>query len=75
MRVLAWVLRIVNRCRKIKTKQGSGKEVWWEEIRLAEKCVIRYVQRESFTGPQDQRISRLCPYMDSEGIIRLRTKL
>jgi len=41
---------------------------------FAEKCVIRYVQKESFAGPQDKRISRLCPYMDSEGIIRLRTK-
>ena len=50
--VLAWVLRFVNRCRKIKAKQGSEKAVRWEEIRLSEKFVIRYVQRESFTGPQ-----------------------
>jgi len=42
---------------------------------LAEKCVIRYVQKESFAGHQDERISRLCPYMDSEGIIHLRTKI
>jgi len=41
VKVLAWVLRIVNRCRKIKTKQGSGKAVRWEEIMLAEMCVIR----------------------------------
>ena len=33
------------------------------------------MQRESFIGPQDERISRLCPCMDSEGIIRLRTKI
>ena len=41
---------------------------------FAEKCVIRYVQ-ESFAGHQDERISRLCLYMDSEGIIRHRTKI
>jgi hypothetical protein len=73
--VLAWVLRFVNSCRKNRAKQGSGKVVQWEEIMLAEKCVIRYVQQEAFAGPQDDRISRLCPYMDNEGIIRLRTKV
>jgi len=75
VRVLSWVLRFVNRCRKIKAKQGSGKVVWWEEIMLAEKCIIRFIQRESFTGPQDERVSHLCPYIDSEGIIRNRTKI
>jgi hypothetical protein len=39
------------------------------------KCVIRYVQKESFTGPKDERISRLCSYTESEGIIRLGTKI
>jgi len=73
-RVLAWVLRFVNRCRKVRAIQGSGKVVQWE-IMLAEKCVIRYVQKESFAGHKDERISRLCPYMDSERIIHLRTKI
>jgi len=41
---------------------------------FAEKCAIRYVQKESSAGPQDERISSLCPYMDNDGIIRLRTK-
>jgi len=75
LRVLAWVLRFVNSCRKTRAKQGSGKVVQWKEILFAEKCVIRYVQEESFARPQDERISHLCPYMDNEGIIRLRTKV
>ena len=74
VRVLAWVLRFVNRCRKVRANQGSVKVVQWENM-LAEKCVIRYVQKESFAGHQDERISHLCPYMDSEGIIRIRTKI
>jgi len=69
------VLRCVTRCCKIEATQGSDKVVWWEEITLAEKCIIRFVQIQSFTGPQDERISRLCPYIDSEGIIRIRTKI
>lgn len=40
VRILAWVLRFVNRCRKVGVKQGSGKVLQWE-IMLAEKCVIR----------------------------------
>ena len=75
LRVLAWVLRFVNSCRKTRANQGSGKAVQWEEILFAEKCVIRYVQKESFAGPQDERIFHLCPYTDNEGIIRLRTKV
>ena len=75
LRVLAWVLRFVNNCRKTRANQGSGKVLQGEEIMFAEKCAIRYVQKESFAGPQDERISRLCPYMDNEGIIRLRTKV
>jgi len=53
VRVLAWVLRFVNRCRKVRANQGSGKVVQWEEIMLAEKCVIRYVQKDSFAWHQD----------------------
>ena len=34
VRVLAWVLRFVNRCHKIEEKQGSGKVVWWEETMM-----------------------------------------
>jgi hypothetical protein len=75
VRVLAWILRFVNSCRKTRAKQGSGNVVHWKDIMFAEKCVIRYVQKEAFAGPQDERISRLCHYMDKEGIIRLRTKV
>jgi len=75
VRVLAWVLRFVNNCRKTRANQGSVKVVHWEKIIFAEKCVIRYVQKESFARPQDERISRLCPDMDNECIIRLRTKV
>jgi hypothetical protein len=74
VRVLAWVLRFVNSCRKTRAKQCSAKVVW-SEIMFTEMCVIRYMQKEAFAGPQDERISRLCPYMDKEGIIRLRTKV
>ena len=45
VRVLAWVLRFVSNCRKIRANQGSGKVLQGEEIMFAEKCAIRYVQK------------------------------
>jgi hypothetical protein len=35
VRVLAWVLRFVNRCRKVRANEVSGNVVQWEEIMLA----------------------------------------
>ena len=36
---------------------------------------MRYVQRESFAGLQDERIASLNPFLDEEGITRLRTRI
>jgi hypothetical protein len=60
------VLRFVN-CR--------GKVLQYQEILLAEKCIMRYVQRESFAGMQDERLACMDPVLDEEGIIRLRTRI
>jgi len=47
----------------------------YKEILLAEKCIIRYVQRKSSAGLQDERITCLDPFLDEKGIIRLRTRI
>jgi len=47
----------------------------YKEILLAEKCIIRYVQRESFAGLQDETIACLDPFLDEKEIIRLRTRI
>ena len=52
-----------------------GKILQYKEILLAEKCIMRYVQRESFAGLQEERIARLNPFLDEGGIIRLRTRI
>jgi len=45
------------------------------EIILAEKRKIRHVQKETFAGLQDERIASLDPFLDAEGIIRLKTRI
>ena len=52
-----------------------GEILQYKEVLLAEKCFVRYVQRESFAGLQDERIACLDPFLDEEGIIRLRTRI
>jgi len=45
------------------------------EIILAEKRIIRHVQKETFVGLQDERIATLNPFLDAEGIIRLKIRI
>jgi hypothetical protein len=73
VQVLAWVLQFANGCHKKWIGQCMGKLLQYKEVLLAEKCIMRYVQRESFAGLQDERIACLDPFLDEEGIICLRT--
>ena len=74
VQVLAWVLRFVNSCHKQRIGQCMGKILQHKEILLAERYIMRYVQKESFARLQDERIACLDPFLDEEGIIRLRTR-
>ena len=75
VRVLAWILRFVHSCRKQRSGNCQGRMLQYREIILAENRVIKYVQTESFTGLQDERIASLDPFVDAEGIIRLKTRI
>lgn len=73
VRVIAWILRFINSCRRKDVEMQS--ELQQEEFNVAEKYLVRLVQRESFSGVKDDKLSTLCPFMDVNGIIRLRTKI
>ncbi|KAF6209311.1 hypothetical protein GE061_015058 [Apolygus lucorum] len=45
------------------------------EIDRAERVVLRMIQEESFSGVKDKSLSKLKPQVDSNGLIRLRTKI
>jgi hypothetical protein len=51
------------------------KIVQYKEILLAEECIMRHVQRESFARIQDERIACMDPFLEEEGIIHLRTRI
>ena len=54
---------------------GKGKVLQRSEIILADKRIISYVQKETFAGLQDDRIASLDPFLDAEGVIRLKTRI
>lgn len=51
-----------------------GKILQCEEIIFTEKCIIKFVQKISFGGPQDERIASLFAFLDTAGIIRLKAE-
>ena len=65
VRVLAWVLRFVNRCRKQRCAHSMGETLQYTEILLADKCIMRYVQRESFAGLQERESPAWTPFWTS----------
>lgn len=73
VRMIAWMRRFICNSRN----PGSRKrgELSCEEIRLAEKVVIRLTQNESFISENDRRLATLKVIKDEEGILRLKTKL
>ena len=62
VRVLAWILRFVSSCRKQRTGHCKGKMLPWIS---SAKRTIRYVQKETLAGLQDERIASLDSCLDT----------
>ncbi|KAF6216059.1 hypothetical protein GE061_000397 [Apolygus lucorum] len=73
VRCVGWMLRyLFNRFSKKPPVTGS---LHVAEIDRAERVVLRMIQEESFSGVKDKSLSKLKPQVDSNGLIRLRTKI
>lgn len=46
-----------------------------QEIEFAENLIIRLIQEESFQGCKDARLSSMLVFLDSQGIIRMESKV
>lgn len=46
-----------------------------EELVTAQNQVFELIQKEIFSGIKDEQISSLCPLEDSDGLVRIKTKL
>ncbi|KAF2879705.1 hypothetical protein ILUMI_26468 [Ignelater luminosus] len=71
VRMVAWIFRFVNNLRK---KRISG-VLTSQEINEAEIFVLKIVQNQSFGHENDERLSTLRPFIDKDGLIRLKTRV
>ena len=84
-RVFAWVLRFINNCRK-STQNRRYECLKNEELQAAENKLVHVIQKDAFsneikslqekgTVAQSSRIHKLNPFLDSEGMLRIKGRL
>lgn len=72
VRMTAWILRFIYNAKNINNKRQ--KEITYNEYNKAEKLLIKLIQRDNNEYLEKANTS-LTQYKDSEGIIRVKTKL
>ncbi|XP_015118391.1 uncharacterized protein LOC107042035 [Diachasma alloeum] len=72
VRRMAWIQRFVGNCRNRRRICISG-PLSLEEVRKAELTLFKLVQEESFAGVGDPRLVGMTIFMDSDGLIRLKS--
>ena len=73
IRLLGWIKRFILNCRQPLSRNKG--ELTMEELNNAEICIIKLIQQESFHGVTDKRLVSLRPFIDGNGLIRLKTKI
>lgn len=73
VRMIAWILRFCYNTRNVKNKSTECLSV--NEIEKAEIALILLIQKESFEGVKDERLSKLRPFVDNNGLIRVKTNI
>ncbi|XP_071044575.1 uncharacterized protein [Parasteatoda tepidariorum] len=71
--MIAWIFRFYNNCRNL--GKNCSKFLSVNELDRAEKSLILLIQKDSFTGINDNKLRQLRPFFDNDGIIRAKTNL
>ncbi|UYV81575.1 hypothetical protein LAZ67_20001571 [Cordylochernes scorpioides] len=74
LRVTAWMNRFLTNARGT-IGQRVKSDLTVNEIKRAELMLVRVIQRESFTGPEDKRLKDFKLCCDSLGLLRVKTKI
>jgi hypothetical protein len=72
--MVEWMLIFANNARRTLPDRAFG-ELSVDDISVAEKVLVRMVQREVFTSGEISRLKSLQFFEDKEGILRVRTKI
>ena len=84
-RVIAWIMRFLSNVR-LDSEDRQRDSLTVEELKDSEKVVVKDVQATSFNQeismlskgkslPDSNRLSALCPFIDSEGVLRVGGRL
>ncbi|XP_035208130.1 uncharacterized protein LOC118182845 [Stegodyphus dumicola] len=73
IRVTAWIKRYIDNCRDKNRTTSKNLEI--EELNAAEVLVWKIVQRVSFKTEKDKRLRNLKPFVDSSGLLRVKSRI
>ncbi|GBO33783.1 hypothetical protein AVEN_31648-1 [Araneus ventricosus] len=71
--MLAWIFRFYNKLRKIAS--DSSKTLSVSELEKAEISLMLLIQKESFKDVNDDKLKKLRPIIDCNGVIRAKTNI
>ncbi|GFS68954.1 integrase catalytic domain-containing protein [Trichonephila clavipes] len=74
VRITTWIKRFLTNLKKTKDQRITG-DLQFEEIKIAKRVLLKQVQMDAFNNEEDKRLSRFQIVKDSDGILRLKTKL
>lgn len=74
IRLVAWVCRFLANCKVLKHERTKG-ELTAQEFVAAEHKVWLWVQKESFCDKDESKLKSLLPFVDEDGLIRIKTKV
>ena len=74
IRIIGWIFRFCKNSKSVITNRISG-QLNNDELRKAETVLLRLVQKEHFANKSDTRLNCLHIITDSDGILRIKTKI
>ncbi|GFX12560.1 uncharacterized protein TNCV_3156811 [Trichonephila clavipes] len=74
IRVTAWIYRFYHNLRKQRNGRDFG-ELITQETDAAERKVLKIVQKQSFSNDTKSLVSQMQTLVDSDGIIRIKSKI
>lgn len=73
VKIIAWILRFKNNC--VNKSNIITKGLSTQEFKNAESVIVKIIQNEVFNGLQSNELRSLQVFYDTDGVIRLRTKI
>jgi hypothetical protein len=74
LKVVAWIYRFYSNSKKLKKNRVVG-ALSANEIKGAELIVVKLIQRECFSELKGKDLVRLRPFIDSNGIFRIKSRV